>query len=145
MVANVSSGGSMNFGSVMVKALVVLVLLFLLSLAGAITFPLLTVVTGGAGAGLSSILLFLLAILLLSLVGNLIARGIRSVKKSVEALVLAFVGSFFMGAVLTIFALLNIPYTVRVNLAWTGNSWYSPILTLLFIGIPLMLAFLVGE
>jgi hypothetical protein len=145
MVANVSSGGSMNFGSVMVKALVVLVLLFLLSLAGAITFPLLTVLTGGAGAGLSSILLFLLAIVLLSLVGNLIARGIRSVKKSVEALVLAFVGSFFMGAVLTIFALLNIPYTVRVNLAWTGNSWYSPILTLLFIGIPLMLAFLVGE
>src|SRR5450432_3253437 len=113
MVANVSSGGSMNFGSVMVKALVVLVLLFLLSLAGAITFPLLTVLTGGAGAGLSSILLFLLAIVLLSLVGNLIARGIRSVKKSVEALVLAFVGSFFMGAVLTIFALLNIPYTVR--------------------------------
>jgi hypothetical protein len=135
----------MNFGSVIIKALIVLVLLFLLSLAGAITFPLLTVVTGGAGAGLSSILLFLLAILLLSLVGNLIARGIRSVKKSVEALILAFVGSFFMGAVLTIFALLNIPYTVRVNLAWTGNSWYSPILTLFFIGIPLMLAFLVGE
>jgi hypothetical protein len=135
----------MNFGSVMVKALVVLVLLFFLSLAGAITFPLLTVITGGAGAGLSSILLFLLAIVLLSLVGNLIARGIRSVKKSVEALVLAFVGSFFMGAVLTIFALLNIPYTVRVNLAWTGNSWYSPILTLFFIGIPLMLAFLVGD
>jgi hypothetical protein len=135
----------MNFGSVMVKALVVLVLLFLLSLAGAITFPLLTVVTGGAGAGLSSILLFLLAIVLLSLVGNLIARGIRSVKKSTEALILTFVGSFFMGAVLTIFALLNIPYTVRVNLAWTGNSWYSPILTLFFIGIPLMLAFLVGD
>lgn len=135
----------MNFGSVMVKALVVLVLFFLLSLAGAITFPLLTVVTGGAGAGLSSILLFLLAILLLSLVGNLIARGIRSVKKSAEALILTFVGSFFMGAVLTIFALLNIPYTVRVNLAWTGNSWYSPLLTLFFIGIPLMLVFLVGD
>ncbi len=135
----------MNFGSVMIKALVVLVLLFLLSLAGAITFPLLTVVTGGAGAGLTSILLFLLAIVLLALVGNLVARGIKSVKKSGEALPLAFVGSFFMGAILTIFALLNIPYTVRVNLAWTGNSWYSPILTLLFIGIPLMLVFLVGD
>ena len=135
----------MNFGSVVVKALVVLLLLFLLSLAGAITFPLLSVVTNGAGAGLSSILLFLLAILLLSLVGNLIARGIKSVKKSGEGLLLAFVGSFFMGAVLTIFALLNIPYTVRVNLAWSGTSWYSPILTLLFIGIPLMLVFLVGD
>jgi hypothetical protein len=135
----------MNFGSVMVKALVVLVLLFLLSLAGAITFPLLTVITGGAGAGLSSILLFLLAIVLLSLVGNLVARGIKSVKKSGEALPLVFVGAFFMGAILTIFALLNIPYTVRVNLAWTGTNWYSPILTLLFIGIPLMLVFLVGD
>ncbi len=135
----------MNFGSVMIKAVFVLVLLFLLSLAGAITFPLLTVVTGGAGAGITSILLFLLAIVLLALVGNLIARGIKSVKKSGESLLLAFVGSFFMGAVLTIFALLNIPYTIRVNLAWTGNSWYSPILTLFFIGIPLMLAFLVGD
>ena len=135
----------MNFGSVMIKALVVLVLLFLLSLAGAITFPLLTVITGGAGAGVTSILLFFLAIVLLALVGNLIARGIKSVKKSGEALILAFVGSFFMGAVLTIFALLNIPYTIRVNLAWTGTAWYSPILTLFFIGIPLMLAFLVGD
>ena len=135
----------MNFGAVLIKALVVLVLLFLLSLAGAITFPLLTVVTGGAGAGVTSILLFLLAIVLLALVGNLIAKGIKSIKKNGEALLLAFVGSFFMGAVLSIFALLNIPYTVRVNLGWLGNSWYSPLLTLLFIGVPLMLAFLVGD
>ena len=135
----------MNFGSVMIKALVVLVLLFLLSLAGAITFPLLSVVTGGAGAGVSSILLFLLAVVLLAMVGNLIARGIKSVKKSGESILLAFIGSFFMGAILTIFALLNIPYTIRVNLAWTGTSWYSSILTLFFIGVPLMLVFLVGD
>ena len=126
----------MNFGSVMVKALMVLVLLFLLSLAGAITFPLLTVVTGGAGAGLSSILLFLLAIVLLSLVGNLIARGIQSVKKSAEALIWRLL-VFLHGSYPYNIRILNIPLPVRVNLAWTGNSWYSPILTLLFIGIPL--------
>ncbi|MDQ2884609.1 MAG: hypothetical protein M3Y39_00820 [Chloroflexota bacterium] len=135
----------MNFGSVVVKAVVILVLLFLLSLAGAITFPVLAVITSGTGAGITSILLFLLAILLLSLVGNLIARGIRSVKKSVEAIILVFVGAFFMGAILAVFALLNIPYTVRVNLAWLGTSWYSPILTLLLIGLPLMVVFLVGD
>ena len=135
----------MNFGSVMIKALIVLVLLFLLSLAGAVTFPLFSVVTSGAGAGVSSILLFLLAVVLLAMVGNLIARGIKSVKKSGESILLAFIGSFFMGAILTIFALLNIPYTIRVNLAWTGTSWYSSLLTLFFIGVPLMLVFLVGD
>ncbi len=135
----------MNFGSVMIKALVVLVLLFLLSLAGAITFPLTTVFTNGAGAGLVSILLFLLAVVLLALVGNLIGRGIKSVKKSGEALILALVGSFFMGAVLTIFALLNVPYSISVKLNWTGNSWYSPLLTLFFVGTPLMLVFLAGD
>jgi hypothetical protein len=135
----------MNFGSVVVKAVVILVVLFLLSLAGAITFPVLAVITSGTGAGISSILLFLVAILLLSLVGNLIARGIKSVKRSVEAILLVFVGAFFMGAILAVFALLNIPYTVRVNLAWLGTNWYSPLLSLLLIGLPLMVVFLVGD
>ncbi len=135
----------MNFGSVVVKALIILLLLFLLSLAGAITFPVLAVITSGTSAGISSILLFLLAMILISLVGNLLARGIKGVKKNVEAIILVFVGSFFMGAILAVFALLNIPYTVRVNLNWLGTSWYSPILALLFIGIPLLIVFLVGE
>jgi hypothetical protein len=135
----------MNFGSVVIKALIVLLMLFLLSLAGAITVPVLAVITSGTSAGISSILLFILAMILISLVGNLIARGIKGAKKSVEAIILVLVGSFFMGAILAVFALLNIPYTVRVNLTWLGSSWYSPILALLFIGIPLMVVFLVGD
>ncbi len=135
----------MNFGSVAIKTLVVLVLLYFFSLAGALTFPALTVITSGTGAGISSILLFLLAMLLLSLVGNLIARGIKGVKKNGEALLLVLVGSFFMGAILAVFALLNIPYTVHVNTSWLGTNWYSPLLALLFIGIPLMVVFLVGD
>ncbi len=135
----------MNFGSVIVRALIILVLLFLLSLVGALTFPVLALITSGTGAGISSILLFVLAILLLSLIGSLIARGIKSVKESMQALLLVFVGSFFMGAILAIFALLNIPYAIRVNLNWLGTSWYSPLLTLLFIGLPLMIVFLYSE
>ncbi len=133
----------MNFGSVMLKALVILVLLYLLSLAGALTFPVLAVFSGTAG--IAGILLFLVAILLLSLIGNLIAKGIKGVKNTPQALLLAFVGAFFMGAVLAAFIPLNIPYIIHVNIYWLGTSWYSPFLTLLFIGMPLMLVFLVGD
>lgn len=131
----------MNFGSVALKAVIVLVLLFLLSLAGALTFPALSVITGNSGAGLAGLLYLILAMLVLSVVGNLLGRGIRTVKKPLDGLILTFVGAFFMGAILAIFAVLNIPYTARLNFNWLGTSWYSPLLTLLFIGTPLMLVF----
>ncbi len=135
----------MDFGSVAIKALLVLGVLFLLSLAGALTFPAFSAITGGTGVGLTGLLLFLLAIFLFSLVGNLLARGIRGVKKSGEALLMGFVGAFAIGGVLVILSVLNVPYTVQVHLNWTGTSWYSPFLTLVFIGIPLMFVFLLGD
>ncbi len=104
----------MNFGMVALKALVVLVLLFLFSLAGALTFPALANI-GASGTGLVSLLFLILAMLVLSIIGNLLGRGIRSIKKPLEALILAFVGSFFMGAALALFTVLNIPNTARVN------------------------------
>lgn len=134
----------MNFGALALKALVIIGILFLLSLAGAVTFPVLSVLSNG-GIAITSLLFLILAILILSVIGNLLGRGIRSVKKPMEALILAFVGSFFMGAALTLFAILNIPYTARINLNWLGTNWYSPILALLFIGAPLMLVFMVAE
>ncbi len=135
----------MNFGSIALKALIVLVVLFLLSLAGALTFPALSIVTGSSGAGLASLLYLILAMFVLSVVGNLLGRGIRSVKKPLDGIILTFVGSFFMAAALAIFAVLNIPYTARLNLSWLGTNWYSPLLTLLFIGAPLMLVFISVE
>ena len=133
----------MNFGSLALKAVVIIVLLFLLSLAGAISFPVLSVMTGGAG--LASLLFLLLAMIVLSIIGNLIGRGIRGVKKPVEALVLAFVGAFFMGAALAIFLILKIPFTPSIKLDWLGTAWYSPLLTFLFVGAPLMMVFLVTD
>ncbi|MBV9711581.1 MAG: hypothetical protein JO011_11810 [Ktedonobacteraceae bacterium] len=135
----------MNFGSLMIRTLVALVVLFLLYLAGALTFPALSASANGTRIGLTGLLVFLLAIVLLSVVGSLLARGIRSVKRSGEALLMGFIGSLFMGGILVIFAQLNVPYTVRVNPSWTGTSWYSSFLSLLFIGIPLMFVFLIGE
>ena len=131
----------MNFGSIALKAIIILVILFLLSLAGALTFPAVSIITGNSGAGVASLLYLILAMFVLSVVGNLLGRGIRSIKKPLDGVILTFVGAFFMGATLAIFAVLNIPYTARLNLNWVGTSWYSPFLSLLFIGAPLMLVF----
>ncbi len=135
----------MNFGLVALKALIVLVLLFIFSLAGALTFPSLLAISGSGGTGFTSLLFLLLAMLGLSIIGNLLGRGIRSIKKPLEALILTFVGSFFLGAALALFTVLNIPNTARINLAWLGPYWYSPFLVLLFVGAPIMLVFLVAE
>ncbi|BCL83431.1 hypothetical protein ccbrp13_58960 [Ktedonobacteria bacterium brp13] len=135
----------MNFGSLAIKAVVVILLLFLLSLANAITFPNLAAVANNAGTGLTSILLFLAAILVLSIVGSLLGRGIRSLKKPFEVLILAFIGSFFLGGALALFEVLNVPNAIHVNLNWVGTNWYSPLLALLFIGAPLMLVFMIGD
>jgi hypothetical protein len=135
----------MNFGSIIIKALVVIVLLFLLSLGGALTFPAISSFTASAGAGLIGILYLLVAMVVLSVIGNLLGRGIKSIKKPLEALILTFVGAFFLGAALALLTVLNIPYTTRVNLTWLGGAWYSSLLTLLFIGAPIMLIFLVAD
>jgi hypothetical protein len=135
----------MNLGTVLLKTAAVILLLFLLSLAGAISFPAAATIASGTGTGLSGLLLFLAVMIVLSIVGNLIGRGIRTIKQPLEALILAFVGSFFMGAILIIFTVLNLPGTARINLGWLGTSWYSSFLAMLLIGAPLMLVFIVTD
>jgi hypothetical protein len=135
----------MNFGSLAIKTLMLILVLFLLSLAGAIAFPALSLVTGVSGAGLVGLLLLLVTMFVLSVIGYLLARGIRTVKKPFEAFILTYVGSFVMGAGLILFNVLNIPFTPRINLGWLGTNWYSPILAFLFIGTSIILVFLVGE
>jgi hypothetical protein len=132
----------MKLNSLLIKTVAVIMLLFLLSLANAISFPAFSSVSG---TGFSGLLLFLGLMIIVSVVGNLLGAGIRTIKKPLEALLIAFVGSFFLGAILIIFTVLNLPGTVRVNLTWLGTSWYSAFLTFLFIGAPLMLVFIVVE
>jgi hypothetical protein len=127
------------------RALVILVILILLSFAGAITFPVLSAVTSVPGTGILNLIFLFVAMLALALIGSLLGKGIRGLKKPVEALLSAFVGSFAMGGVLALFAALDIPYTAHINLTWLGTNWYSASLAILLIGTPIMLTFLVGE
>src|SRR5689334_17389526 len=133
----------MKLNSLLVKTVAVILLLFLLSLANAISFPAFSDVAGNTGAGFSGLLIFLGLMIVLSIIGNLLGAGIRTIKKPLEALLIAFVGSFFMGAILIIFTVLNLTGTVHVNLGWLGTSWYSEFLTFLLIGAPLMIVFIV--
>lgn len=135
----------MKLNSLLLKTVAVILLLFLLSLANAISFPAFADVAGNTGAGFSGLLLFLGLMIILSIIGNLLGAGIRTIKKPLEALLIAFVGSFFMGAILIIFTVLNLPGTVRVNLSWLGGGLYSEFLTFLLIGAPLMIVFIVVE
>src|SRR5579884_3101465 len=132
-------GDAMNFGSLVLKGAIILVLLLLLSLTNAVTFPITSI---GSGTALASVLIAILAMLVLAVLGSLLGRGIRSVqKKPVEALFLTFVGSLVMGGFLALFSLLNAPYTPRINLTWLGGAWYAPFLAMLLVGSPLMLVF----
>jgi hypothetical protein len=131
----------MNFHSLLLKTVTVILVLLLLSLAGAITLPAISTI-GNSNIGLNGTLLFLGLMIILSVIGNLLGSGIRSIKKPLEALVIAFVGCFFMGAILIIFTVLNLPGTLRLNTGWLGTNWYSEFLTFLFVGAPMMLVFI---
>jgi len=120
-------------------------ILVLLSFAGAITFPVLAVVTSVPGTGILNLIFLFVAMLVLALIGSLLGRGIRGIKRPLEALLSAFAGSLAMGGVLALFAALNIPFTAHINLNWLGTSWYSSALAIFLIGTPIMLTFLVGE
>jgi hypothetical protein len=114
-------------------------------LCGAIVFPVSFAVANFAGAGILDLVFLFAAMLVLALIGSLLGRGIRSMKKPIEALLSAFAGSFAMGGVLALFAVLNIPYAARINPTWLGTNWYSAALAMFLIGTPIMLTFLVGE
>jgi hypothetical protein len=136
----------MNIGQLAVKGLFVILILFFLSLVGAITFPLLAILAGTTGAGgVANLVLFLLVMLFVAVIGYLVGKGIRSVKKPVEAVILTYAGAFLMGAILVVFAALNLPYTANVHLNWLGSNWYSAPLTIFIIGSPIMLTFLAGD
>jgi hypothetical protein len=133
----------MNIGQLAIKGVFVVLILFFLSLVGAITFPL-TTPTAGAG-GIVNILIFLIVMLFLAVVGYLFGKGIRTAKKPIEAIVLTYIGAIAMGAILTIPPLLQLPYIANVHLNWLGSNWYSAPLTIFIIGSPIMLTFLAGE
>jgi hypothetical protein len=135
----------MNIGQVAIKTVVIIVILFLLSLAGAITFPVATAVAGVAGVGIINFILLLFGVFILALVGNTIGKGIRGYKVPLLAIVLVYACSFAIGGLITVLGLLNVPYAPTINITWLGTTLVSRMLTILLIGTAIMVVFLVGE
>ncbi len=133
----------MSFGKLITNIVVVVLLLFIFSYTGAITFPTVLSVNNPLGSGLLGILFFLLSMVILVGIGSFLGSGIRSMKKPFEALVLAYISALIVGGILALFTLLNFPYSAHINLYWLGRAWYDPWLTVFLIGTPIMLAFII--
>ena len=133
----------MNFAKFIIYVLVIIGILIIFAYAGAITFPALP----SAGSILSTsplaFIFLLLSIIVLTLVGYLLGRGIRSIKSSGEVLGLTYMSALIMGGILALLTFLNFPYSAHVNFYWLGREWYDPWLTVFIIGAPIMLAFVV--
>lgn len=135
----------MNIGTVLVKALVILILLYLLSLAGAIIFPLFAIISGSVTTGFLSFLFLLLAIFVFAFIGSAIGKGIRSYKSPLLSLFMAYVSAFAIGGLILLLGTLTIPNAPTINMTWLGTSLISRVLTVLLIGASIMIAFLVAE
>ncbi len=135
----------MNLGQVALKTIVIVIILFLLSLAGAITFPVAAAVSGVAGIGIINFILLVLGVFVLALVGNTIGKGIRGYKVPLMAIILVYASSFAIGGLIAVLGLLNVPYAPSINITWLGTALISRMLTILLIGTAIMVVFLVGE
>ena len=132
----------MNFVKWIIRVVFVFLILYILSLAGAISFP---SFSGDSIIKTDTIELafLLLSIIVLTIIAYLLGRGIRSMKGSLEAAAFAYISALIVGGVLALLTLFNFPYAVHVNLSWLGSSWYEPWIIALLIGAPIMLIFVI--
>ncbi len=136
----------MNVPNVAIKALVILALLYVLSLAHAITFPLIALITtGSVGTVILNLILLLVAVFVFAFIGSAIGKGIRSYKAPLIGLVMAYACSLAIGGLILLLGTLTIPNAPTINTNWLGSSLISHVLTVLIIGTSIMVAFLVAD
>ena len=133
----------MNMPKALVNVIIVFLLLLVFSLVGAIKSPGLPSAGTAIDTYFLDFVLLLLPVIVLSLVAFFLGSGIRSIKNRFQALGLAYASALIIGGVLALFTLFNFPYSAQVNFAWLGSDWYSPWLTIFLIGAPIILAFMV--
>ena len=133
----------MNIGRLIANIIIVFFLLIILSFVNAVTFPGLPSTGATLATYVSQFLLLLVPVIILSIIGFFLGRGIRSIKSPMEALGLAYVGALIIGGILGLLTLLNFPYSAHINFAWLGAAWYAPWLALFLIGAPILLTFMV--
>ena len=132
----------MNFGKLLIQGIAVFVILIFFSLAGAIT-PQFTSLSSLL-ANPINIFLYLVTVIVLTAMGYFLGVGVKSVKKPLEAVILAYGSAFVAGGALALLTLLKFPYSAHLNLYWLGTAWYDPWLLIFFIGAPIILTFVVG-
>ena len=132
----------MNIVKWIIRVVFVFLILFILSLAGAISFP--SFSGGNVITTYPTELAFLLlSVIVLTVIAYLLGRGIRSVKGSFEAAGFAYISALIVGGVLALLTFFNFPYALHVNLFWLGSNWYAPWIVALLIGAPIMLVFVI--
>lgn len=117
-------------------------LLFILSLTGAITFPASLSQSSDLDRLFNEVLLLLLSALLLNLLGRAIGEGVFIMSKlhPMGARILALVAVYALGSLLALFTLLDVSFAAHLNLFWKGANWYDPWLTMFIVGAPIMLS-----
>jgi hypothetical protein len=127
----------------LVGFLIVILLLIAYSFVGAVIFPSFPTSSTNVTTFVLDLLLIILPVFLISIVAYSLALGIRSLKAPFPSLLLAIVGAFVVGGILALLALLNSPYSVvHLNLNWLGTAWYERLMTMFFVGAPIMLVYL---
>jgi hypothetical protein len=127
----------------LIRALIVALLLIAFTFVNAVVFPRFPTTSTSVTTFVLDLLLIILPVLLISLVAYSLALGIRSIKAPFPSLLLAIVGAFVIGGILALLAFLNSPYAVvHLNINWLGALWYQRLLTLFFVGAPIMLVYL---
>ena len=133
----------MDLGKWAIQLAFVFFILIIFALVGALTFPGLTSVTAVFLTAPINLLFLVLSIIILAVIAYSLGRGVKSIKSTYEAILLALTSALIIGGLLALLTVFKFPYSVHVNLAWLGTAWYDPWITVFLIGAPIMLAFVV--
>jgi hypothetical protein len=132
----------MNFGKTLLQLVAVFFILVFFSYAGAVT-PQFTSFNNSILSLPANFVIYVITVLIISVLGYLLGKGIAGVKNHFETLLLAYVTAMIIGGILVLLTLAHFPYSVHLNLTWLGGSWFDPWLLAFFVGAPLALTFVV--
>jgi hypothetical protein len=132
----------MNFGKFLIQLVSVCAILVVLYFARAVRLP-----TLPSSIRLSifpiDLIFLLLSLILLTLIGGSLGKGIRGVKGTFDAILLACLGALLIGGLLALMTYLHFPYSFYINLSWLGTRWYDPWITIFLVGAPLLLVLII--
>ncbi len=133
----------MDFGKFLLQLLAVCAILIVLYFAKAVTFPASPAVISITNLIPINLFFLLLSLIILTLIGGFLGKGIRGMKGHLDGLLLAYFCALLIGGLLALLTYLNFPYSLHINLSWLGTSWYDPWIAVFLVGVSLTLIFVV--